>query len=137
MSDNIFIDTNIIVYTRIQKEEAKYEVARAFFEEHAKDKIYISTQVLSETYVALRKNKINELDVRKLIDDCILKMNVLSVTVDTIELCFKLKERYGYSYWDSLILSAAFLGNCSVVYSEDMQHGQIIENKMKIINPFK
>jgi len=47
-----------------------------------------------------------------------------------------IKEKYHYSWWDSLILTSALENNCKIVYSEDMQHGQIIENTLKIVNPF-
>jgi predicted nucleic acid-binding protein len=42
-----------------------------------------------------------------------------------------------YSYWDSLIIASALKNNCSICYSEDMQHGQLIEDRLKVINPFK
>ena len=83
-----------------------------------------------------RKNGIGDVDSRKTIDECIAKMNVLPVDVNIVKQCFELKDRYGFSYWDSLILSAALVGDCSVVYSEDMQHGQVINGKVKIVNPF-
>jgi len=136
MSDSIFIDTNIIVYARVQKDIVKHNQVKALFIAHAKDDIFVSTQVLNESYNAMRKNGIDEADIRKTINECIDKMNVLPVDVETIRQCFNIKDRYGFSYWDSLILSAAFLGDCTTVYSEDMQHGQIINNKVKIINPF-
>lgn len=43
---------------------------------------------------------------------------------------------YGYSYWDSLIIATAIQSDCSILYSEDMQHDQVIEDKLRIINPF-
>ena len=136
MNDNIFIDTNIIVYARIQKEIKKHEQAKSLFAVHADDNIFISTQVLSEAYNAMRKNGINDVDIIKTINECIVKMNVISIDVETIKQCFKLKGRYGFSYWDSLILSAATIANCSIVYTEDMQHNQVINDKLKIVNPF-
>ena len=48
-----------------------------------------------------------------------------------------LKNRYKYSFWDSMILASALDSNCDVLYSEDMQDGQLIDGKLKIINPFK
>lgn len=48
----------------------------------------------------------------------------------------KINLTYGYAYWDSLIISTAINENCSLIYSEDMQHNQSIENKLKILNPF-
>jgi predicted nucleic acid-binding protein len=41
------------------------------------------------------------------------------------------------SYWDSLIISSALESGCKILYTEDMHHNQIIEGKLKIINPFK
>lgn len=47
-----------------------------------------------------------------------------------------LGERYGYSYFDSLMLASALEQGCSILYSEDMQHGQILEGGLRIIDPF-
>jgi predicted nucleic acid-binding protein len=48
----------------------------------------------------------------------------------------EVKQKYGYSYWDSLVLATALLHNCSIVYSEDMHHSQLINTTLRIINPF-
>jgi predicted nucleic acid-binding protein len=61
---------------------------------------------------------------------------IKSNTQSTIFLACDIAKRYGYSYYDSLIIASTLECNCSVLYSEDMQHGQIIENSLKIINPF-
>jgi len=47
-----------------------------------------------------------------------------------------LMERYKFSYYDCLILASALESGCEVLFSEDMHDGQIIENKLKIVNPF-
>ena len=61
--------------------------------------------------------------------------NVCDTTLSTITQCIHLKERYGYSWWDSLLLSSALETHCTTVYSEDMQNGQVIEKSLRIINP--
>jgi len=48
-----------------------------------------------------------------------------------------LKDRYGYSYFDSLMLASALNGNCHIIYKEDMRDSQIIGDTLKIVNPFK
>jgi len=48
-----------------------------------------------------------------------------------------IKERYKYNYWDSLIIASALQNNCSILYTEDLQDGQVIENALKIVNPFR
>ena len=47
-----------------------------------------------------------------------------------------IRSKYKYSYYDSLIIATALESKCKILYSEDMHHGQIIENSLKIINPF-
>ncbi len=46
-----------------------------------------------------------------------------------------LQKRWKYSFYDSLIIAAALKANCNILYSEDLQHGQVIDD-LKIINPF-
>jgi len=48
----------------------------------------------------------------------------------------KVKEKYRYSYYDSVIIASALQNNCTVLYSEEMNHNQVIENSLTIINPF-
>ena len=55
----------------------------------------------------------------------------------TICKAVELKESYGYSYYDSLMLASALESDCDIILTEDMQDGQIIENRLKIINPFE
>ncbi len=47
-----------------------------------------------------------------------------------------LLDRYRFSYFDSLILASALTANCQILYSEDLQHGQVIDGRLTIINPF-
>ena len=46
-------------------------------------------------------------------------------------------KRYGFSYWDSMIVSAALKSECTILCSEDLQHGQVVEKKLKVMNPFE
>ena len=48
-----------------------------------------------------------------------------------------LREQYTFSFWDSTIVSSALHAGASVLYSEDMQDGLVVENRMRIINPFE
>jgi hypothetical protein len=48
----------------------------------------------------------------------------------------QIAEKYQFSFYDSLIIASALKCDCYTLYSEDLQHGQIIEDKLKIINPF-
>jgi predicted nucleic acid-binding protein len=47
-----------------------------------------------------------------------------------------MRRRYAVSFWDSLVIASALEAQASVLYSEDLQHEQVIEDRLKIINPF-
>ena len=57
-------------------------------------------------------------------------------TANTIHLACQIAQRYHFSFYDSLIIAAALEANCSILYSEDMHHEQVIEKRLTIRNPF-
>jgi len=63
--------------------------------------------------------------------------NVAILNVETVINALKIKQKYQYSYYDSLIISTALQNDCNILYSEDMHNHHLIENKLTIINPFK
>lgn len=133
MTDRIFIDTNILVYAYVTTDSDKHEKTKNFLNSLQNKEVFISTQVLNEVYSALRKNNVNEKDIVYYIEYCIDKYNILSVTLEKVKTCLAVREKYNYSYWDSLILAAAVNNNCTHVYSEDMQDSHVIYSKLKII----
>jgi predicted nucleic acid-binding protein len=137
MLANVFIDTNIVVYAHVSTDAEKHKKAVSLLQSDlVDDNIMVSTQVLGEFYAAMTKYKRNHDEIYRFIIEIIRDSNIVEVSVKTVESCLKLKETYGFSYWDSLILAAALSSNCSIIYSEDMQHNQIIEGRLTIINPF-
>jgi predicted nucleic acid-binding protein len=58
------------------------------------------------------------------------------LTINTHELGLDIAEQFGFSLYDSMIVSAALQSGCTILYSEDMQHGQIINSQLVITNPF-
>jgi predicted nucleic acid-binding protein len=137
MSDRIFIDTNIFIYAYIvNNDDAKHKISATLLKTDLKGKnICISPQVISEFYVAMARLKQSHQKILSCIADFVPFTNVADTSLSTVEYCLSLKERYGYSYWDSLILSSAIGSGCPIIYSEDMQNGQIIENRLLIQNP--
>ena len=61
---------------------------------------------------------------------------VESLSLETHDLGLTFSGRYGFSIYDSMILASALRADCQVVFTEDLQHGQVIEDRLKIINPF-
>jgi len=62
--------------------------------------------------------------------------NAYRVSTSEDDFYKNLRLNYNFSYYDSMIVSAALQSECEVIYSEDMQHNQIIEKRLQIINPF-
>lgn len=133
-SDKVFLDTNIIVYAHTDLEPDKQKTAQKLIAEY---QTIISTQVLQETANTLvKKFKHSWLNVSKVAAEAI-QNNLLHINTDaTILEALRIAERYGFSFYDSLIISAALECGCNILYSEDLHHGQLIENRMKIMNPF-
>lgn len=134
MNDKVFLDTNILVYSYSFTELDKQKISRKLIEETDS---YISTQVLQELANTLTKKfgKTWEEAKEVVIESC-KNNNVFSNESKTINDACTIADRYHYSFYDSLIISAALSCNCTILYSEDLQHGQIIEDDLKIVNPF-
>lgn len=134
MSDKSFLDTNIILYSYSKTEPKKQKIARGVA---LLGETFISTQVLSESANVLRKKfKLNWSDISNTLHEISLNYKVLVNNMESINLACKIAGKYQFSIYDSLIIAAALESNCQVLYSEDMHHGQLIENKLTIINPF-
>jgi len=87
--------------------------------------------MVSKIQLGLRKIE-EHLDNIELVCD-----DILSIKRATINSALALKARYGFSYYDSLMLASALEGSCNVIFTEDMSNGQIINNSLTIKNPFK
>ena len=137
MSDKVFIDTNILIYAHLTNEAKKHKVALDLLRNTlTSSNIWISIQVLSEFYVAMGKYKCEHEQIAEYISAMTKRMNVLPLALATVEKALLIKSKYQFSYWDSLILSAALECECGIVYSEDLTHNQVIEDSLTVINPF-
>jgi len=137
MTDKVFIDTNVWVYLYYSEDISKKNIADKLITENFEN-IIISTQILNELYSALVKKAIDTKGkVNDIIIETIANFNVVDISTFDVIKAMEIKDRYGFSYWDSLVIASALESGCSILYSEDMQHNQLIENTLKIINPFK
>jgi predicted nucleic acid-binding protein len=135
-----FIDTNIWIYafTETEKDIEKHSNITHFLEElKSKSNILISVQVLNEFHWTLkRKYKIEETAIREKVQDGILQVcEVIPLDLQCYKKACEIRDKYNVSFWDSLIVAAALSQNCELLYSEDMHHGQKIEDKLIIQNP--
>lgn len=129
MNDNVFLDTNILVYSYSISEKDKQFIARKLI---AESDSYISTQVLTElANTLIRKFKLSFDITLEAIHECSANNHVFTNNPQTIKKAIKIAEKYGFSFYDSLIISAALESGCKLLYSEDMHHGQIIEKSLR------
>lgn len=135
MKDKVFFDTNLWIYLYSHKEKGK--VIKDLIYKNF-DRLIISVQILGELYsVLIRKNLKTEEDSEKLVLELIKYFNIVSVDKICVSEAIRLNIKYKYSYWDSLILATSLYNSCSILYSEDLHHNQIIENNLLLLNPFK
>jgi len=95
----------------------------------------ISVQVLHEfAVVALRKLKIPLNEVREILDTIRAVCAVEPITVETHDRGLAVFERYRFSLYDSILVATALISGAKILYSEDLQHGQIIDNQLRVTN---
>lgn len=126
-----FVDSNVLLYLVLDKVKAT----------RVRDVLGLgcttSVQVLNETTNVLRrKYKMPWEDVRQFLSLVRGLTEVIPVDVSIHEAGIDIAERYGFSIYDSMIVAAALKSDCHIVFSEDMQHGQIIDGQVRIMNPF-
>lgn len=138
MKEKVFVDTNIFIYLKLKdkKTEDKKSICSDLFRK-IKDRIIVSTQVINEFYSVMLRNGVTDSKIQEMVRGIFEISTVSLLTLDTIKKSWKIKERYGTSIWDSLIIASAVENNCKILYTEDMHHKQLIEKKLRIINPFR
>ncbi len=135
MKNKVFLDTNILIYFYSKTEPRKKQMALELL---GSKSVVVSTQVVGEfVWVMYRKFGV-EREKLKIIGNRLLeKFEVVPINPETVKKALNIFETYKLSYWDSLIVASALEANCSILYTEDMQNGQVIDNKLKIVNPFE
>jgi predicted nucleic acid-binding protein len=99
---------------------------------------HLNVQVLNEiAAVALRKRALTLEEVREFLAGIREFCHTHAMTVDTHERGLDIAQRYGFSLYDSTVVAAALEAGCRRLYSEDLQNGQIIEKRLRVLNPFE
>jgi len=128
-----FFDTKVLLYV------ASGDPAKA---DRAEELVHaggtISVQVLNEiTNVARRKMGFSWTETRAFLSMIRGLLPVRPLTIDTHETGLALAERYGLSTWDAMIAASALHADCDTLWSEDMQHGVALDDRLRIVNPFR
>ena len=128
-----FIDTNVLVYVA---SDDPVKAGRA--EKIIADGGTISVQVLNElANVARRKMRMSWSETHTLLSAIRALLPVQPITVETHETGLELAERYGLSIYDAMIAASARNAECDTLWSEDMHEGMVIQDQLRIANPFR
>ncbi len=127
-----FLDSNVVLYL-LSEDPAKADSAEALLRTNP----VISVQVLNEvTSVCRRMLAMSWEDIGNFLELVRSFCNVVPLTVDVHDRARHVAQRHQLSFYDACIVAAAAAADCQTLYSEDMNHGQILEDSLTIRNPF-
>jgi predicted nucleic acid-binding protein len=131
-----FLDTNILVYTDDRGAPPKQGIALALVESCRRRSCgVVSSQVLQEYFAAAtRKLGVPAETARRKVE-LFARFDLVLIGLDDILGAIDLHRLHGFSIWDALVFRAALQSGCSVLYSEDLQHGRRIDG-LEVVNPF-
>ena len=138
MSATVFVDTNVLVYVRDRTDEEKQRQAAEWMALLWESRLgRLSIQVLQEYYVTVTK----KLDPPRTNEEAREDVFALStwrpavIDVPMLDRAFAFQDRYGFAWWDALIVAAGVSGRCRYLLTEDLHDGQVVDG-LTIISPF-
>lgn len=139
MNDKYFVDTNILVYFRDASEPDKQQQSREWLNRLWRTRTgVLSFQVLSEYYVTITQKLRPGLSQEEAWRDvqALFTWSPVGQDVSSFQIAKDVQTRFGFSWWDALIVSAAKKAGCRYLLTEDLQHGQEL-NGLTVISPFE
>ena len=134
-----FLDTNIIVYALDGSDHAKSPKAKALVREALVEQAgVISYQVVQEClHLILRKfrRKIHDVDAHSYLAKVLMPLCNVYPSEGLYAEAILIASQTGWTFYDSLIVSAAVASDCELLITEDLQHGRTIRG-VTIQNPF-
>ena len=136
MTGLVFVDTNVFLYALDERNPEKQAAARRWRELlWNMRKGRTSFQVLAEFYAnVIRHRPQSHAEARAEVND-LLSWHPVVVDGELFGNAWKVQDRYRFSFWDALIVSAAKTAQCEYLLTEDLQRDQNLDG-LKVINPF-
>lgn len=134
MPAKAFFDTNVLIYA-LAEADPRSQRAEALLADGGT----VSVQILNEfVSVTRRKMRLSWKEVTDALDAIrVLCGSPLSITTELHEAALRIAQRHRYEIYDALVAAAALQAGCTVLYSEDLQDGQVLNRQLHIRNPFK
>jgi len=139
MTATVFVDTNVLVYARDTSEAEKQPLAEAWMRHLWQERSgRLSFQVLHEFYVTVTGKLDPGLEPAEARNEVrtLLAWQPISMDRRVLEGAWSVQDRYQLAWWDSLIVAAARAAGCRYLLTEDLQHGQVLED-LTILSPFE
>ena len=139
MPDRTFVDTNILVYAHDVSAGIKHATAKKLIQELWENKTgCLSIQVMQEFYVSVTQKVPNPMDYVNAIGIIrdLKYWKVHEPKIEDVLNAVDIQQRYQISFWDAMILQSALQLECGLLWSEDLNPGQVYES-VKLINPFQ
>ncbi len=138
--ETVFLDTNIFVYAFLVSEPRKRAKAVELIETSLGSGTgCISYQVVQEFANLARKKfatKLNSEDCRAFIDAAMQPLNRVASSTALMHTALDLQDELKYSFYDCVMLAAALQAGSSTLYTEDLQHWQLVRGTLRVVNPF-
>ena len=135
-----FLDTNIFVYAFLASEPRKRAKAVELIEASlGSGQGCTSYQVVQEfANVACKKfaTRLNSSDCKAFIDAAMQPLNRIASSAELIHSALELQDELKYSFYDCLMVAAALQAGAETLYTEDLQHWQLVRGALRIVNPF-
>jgi predicted nucleic acid-binding protein len=129
-----FVDTNIWVYAHLKKDgDARH--GRAFALVQSGMALVISPQVVAEYYNVMLRNKQTDAWIQANLRAIFARTRLQPANAAVLSTALELRTRYGFSFWDCQIAASAIEAQCSTLWTEDMQDGQVLSKVLKVVNP--
>jgi predicted nucleic acid-binding protein len=131
-----FVDTNVVLYADDADAGGKREVARALLTRIFADRsAVVSVQVLQEYFSAATRRLGLPADAARSRVEALGRLDVVTLVADDVLAAIDLHRLHSLSIWDALIVRAALISGCTILYSEDLQSGRRFE-RLQVVNPF-
>ena len=129
-----FVDTNIWVYAHLRVAGDKRH-ARALALVQQASSMVISPQVVAEYYNVMLRNGRNDAWIQANLKAMFARTRLQPANADVLTTALDLRNRYALSFWDCQIAAAAIQAQCGTLWTEDLQHGQMLGGTLRVVNP--
>lgn len=129
-----FVDTNIWVYAHL-KAPGDARHARALAVVQGGTELVISPQVVAEYYSVMLRNAQTDAWIQANLAAMFARTKLQPANAEMLITALDLRKRFAFSFWDCQIAAAALQAGCATLLTEDLQHGQLLEKRLRVVNP--